>query len=71
VLSTPPGLADVPTLAATAPRPVSLLPLAQLGLDASRLVPRPDLLGQLLPASAEPVRQLGVAQATTALMRHV
>ncbi len=71
VLSTPAGATALPAAAATASCAVELLPLAQLGLDASRLVPRPDLLGQLVPAPATEVRALGVNEAAVALGRHV
>jgi electron transfer flavoprotein alpha/beta subunit len=61
----------VPRLAETpSPLAVELLPLPTLGLDPSRLVPRPDLLGQLIPAPAAPVVQLDLAQAKAALWRH-
>jgi electron transfer flavoprotein beta subunit len=71
VLSTPPGTTGLPVAAAAEPCVVELLPLAQLGLDASRLVPRPDLLGQLVPAPTSEVRRLGLGEATAAIERHV
>jgi electron transfer flavoprotein beta subunit len=51
-------------------RPVETLLLAQLGLDPSRLVPRPDLLGALVPAPAERPETMGREEAAAALARH-
>jgi electron transfer flavoprotein alpha/beta subunit len=53
VLTTEPGAAVPPARAADAAVAVETLSLAQLGLDPSRVVPRPDLLGTLVDMPAE------------------
>jgi len=49
---------------------VETIQLAQLGLDADRLVPRPDLLGALVPAPAGSVRTMTPEEASAALLSH-
>lgn len=71
VLSVPPDATAPRAAEAPAQRPVEVLPLPQLGLDASRLVPRPDLLGQLINAPQGNVGRVDLAQAAAALQRHV
>jgi electron transfer flavoprotein alpha/beta subunit len=56
---------DDPTAAAT----VETISLAQLALDSSRLVPRPELLGSHLPVPAERVRQMTADEAARFLAR--
>ena len=63
-----PGAPAVP--AGSAAHDVETLTLAGIGLDASRLVPRPDLLGALVPAPGEPRREMTLAEAAAALARH-
>jgi electron transfer flavoprotein alpha/beta subunit len=56
------------------PEPTSLsietLTLTHLGIDRSRLVPRPELLGTLLPAKAKPIKQISCEEAAAILLRH-
>lgn len=70
VLTTSPGADIAAEPPVGAPRAVESLPLAQLGLDASRLVPRPDLLGTLVPAPGERPREMTWEEASAALFRH-
>jgi electron transfer flavoprotein beta subunit len=49
---------------------VETLALAQLGLDASRLVPRPDLLGALASPPAGKLGEMSLAETSAALLRH-
>jgi hypothetical protein len=70
VLTTPPGPNVAAELPVGAPRAVDSLPLAQLGLDASRWVPRPDLLGTLVPAPGERPREMTWEEASVALLHH-
>jgi electron transfer flavoprotein beta subunit len=70
VLTTPPRTASAPALTAGTTSAVETLALAQLGVDASRLVPRPDLLGSLVPAPAEDLREMTFEEASAALLRH-
>jgi len=70
VLTTPPGPNVAAELPVGAPRAVDSLPLAQLGLDASRWVPRPDLLGTLVPAPGERPREMTWEEAAAALLHH-
>jgi electron transfer flavoprotein beta subunit len=72
VLTTPfsPGDAgEIPKQSRQSPPVVETLSLAQLGVDASRLVPRPDLLGTLVPAHAEIVRSKSFDEAARMLLR--
>lgn len=71
VLSIPPDTIAPPVAQAPPQLPVEVLPLPQLGLDASRLVPRPDLLGPMISAPTGDMVQLDLAQASAALRRHV
>ena len=70
VLSTPPSRAAAADPAAANLGAVETLTLAQLGVDGSRLVPRPDLLGSLVPPPPESVRDMTFAQAAKSLLRH-
>jgi electron transfer flavoprotein alpha/beta subunit len=70
VLTTPPKAASEQSPTASHPGSIETLPLAQLRIDASRLVPRPDLLGALVPAPAENVREMTLEEASAALLRH-
>jgi electron transfer flavoprotein beta subunit len=71
VLTTLPALGFGATPSGSLPFPpaVEALALAQLGLDASRLVPRPGLLGTLVPAPAEIVRRMAFDEAARILLR--
>ena len=69
VLSTPPAAA-IRELTMGASRAPEALPLAQLGLDASRLVPRPDLVGTLVPGTAELAAAMTWEEFPSALTRH-
>jgi Electron transfer flavoprotein, beta subunit len=72
VLATPPGLASVgsqPTEGKKSSPAVETLSLAQLGIDASRLVPRPDLLGAIVPAPAEILQHKSFDEAAQILLR--
>jgi electron transfer flavoprotein alpha/beta subunit len=70
VLTTPPRAAGEARPTASHPGSIETLPLTQLAIDASRLVPRPDLLGSLAPAPAESVREMTFEEASAALLRH-
>jgi electron transfer flavoprotein beta subunit len=52
------------------PHAAAPLSLSQIGLDASRLVRRPDLLGAMASAPATNPRQVSWAEARAALARH-
>lgn len=71
VLTTPPALGAglAPGEARQLSPAVEALALAQLGLDASRLVPRPDLLGSLAPAPAQIVQRRSFDEAARILLR--
>jgi len=69
VLTVPPETSPIAPVDGEA-RPVETLPFAVLGLDPSRLVPRPDLLGTLVPAPAESLRTMSMDEAAAALARH-
>lgn len=71
VLTTLPALGVSATPSESRPFPPAFeaLALAQLGLDASRLVPRPGLLGTLVPAPAEVVRRKSFDEAARILLR--
>lgn len=69
VLSTPPAAA-VRELTMGASRAPEALPFARLGLDASRLVPRPDLLGALVPGTAEIAAEMTWDELPSLLSRH-
>jgi electron transfer flavoprotein beta subunit len=58
-----------PTFGKNTSSRVETLSLAQLGLDASRLVPRPDLLGTLVPAKAERVEHKSFDEAAKILLQ--
>ena len=70
VLTTPPGPNIAAELPVGASRAVDSLPLAQLGLDTSRLVPRPNLLGTLVPAPGKLPREMTWEEAAAALLHH-
>ena len=70
VLSTTPSRASAAEPAMANRGVVETLTLAQLGVDGSRLVPRPDLLGALVPAAAACARDMTFAQAAENLLRH-
>jgi electron transfer flavoprotein alpha/beta subunit len=72
VLSTPPRWRMQASYQPDAPtelRVVETMTLARLGLDPSRVVPRPDLLGVLETASADLVRPSTVEEAAEILCR--
>jgi electron transfer flavoprotein beta subunit len=72
VLATPAalGAGEASSVARPSSSPaVETLALAQLGLDASRLVPRPDLLGRLMPASTESIQRKSYDEAARMLLR--
>lgn len=70
VISTSASLDDHETPDAAAPAScVETLSLAQLTLDPSRLVPRPELLGSLVPFPAEARRQMTPAEAARFILR--
>ena len=71
VLSTPPSRAVAADPAAANRGAVDTVTLAQLGVDGSRLVPRPDLLGTLVPAPAASARDMTFEQAAESLLRHL
>ncbi len=54
---------------AKVPLPVETLSLAQLGIDASRMVPRPALLGALVPGPTEIVQHKSFDEAAHILLR--
>jgi electron transfer flavoprotein beta subunit len=70
VLTTPPALRAgvAPSEARQLSPAVEALALAQLGLDGSRLVPRPDLLGSLAQAPAALVRRKSFDEAARILL---
>ena len=70
VLAIPAGVADGPQTpdGKTAPT-VETLTLAQLAIDASRLVPRPDLLGTLVPKATQIVQHKTFDEAAHILLR--
>jgi electron transfer flavoprotein beta subunit len=71
VLTTPPLLGEAAEAPGPAVREVELLALAVLGIDACRLVPRPSLLGTLVPPPpAHESRRMTPDAVTTALLRH-
>ena len=70
VVTTAPDRVVPMARAAGTPHAVARLPLAQIGLEASRLVPRPDLLGELAPAPPASVDELTWEEAQAALLRH-
>ena len=70
VVTTSAQVAGVDMARADNPATIETLPIARLGIDASRLVPRPDLLGALVPAPAENVNEMSLRQASAALLRH-
>jgi electron transfer flavoprotein alpha/beta subunit len=51
-------------------RDVETLSLASIGIDGSRLVPRPDLLGGFVPKPEPGPREMALAEACAALLRH-
>jgi electron transfer flavoprotein beta subunit len=51
-------------------REVESLSLAGIGIDGSRLVPRPDLLGTFVPKPAPGPHDMAWAEASAALRRH-
>jgi electron transfer flavoprotein alpha/beta subunit len=69
VLSISPA-AELRELTMGASRAPESLPLARLGLDASRLVPRPDLLGALVPGTAEMAATMAWDELPSALLPH-
>lgn len=71
VLTTSPShTSDPQPLEVRNPAPaLEVLSLAQLGVDASRLVPRPDLLGTFAPAPAEIVQHKSFDEAARILLR--
>jgi electron transfer flavoprotein beta subunit len=72
VLSTPSVHASAcpkPTESKTTSPTVETISLAQIGLDKSRLVPRPDLLGALVPARAAPIALKSFNEAAQILLR--
>jgi electron transfer flavoprotein alpha/beta subunit len=70
VVSVPAPLV-VPTAPSTgAQRESETWSLDRIGLAASRLVPRPELLGALVPAPAESPRDLTLEETAAALLRH-
>jgi len=72
VLSVPPILWVLPgTDAATdaSQQAVESLTLSQLGLDQSRVVPRPDLLGTRVPATVGKARPVSFDEAAAILLR--
>jgi electron transfer flavoprotein alpha/beta subunit len=70
VLSVPPPL-GMPPAPSTGPRRESeTWGLERIGLAADRLIPRPELLGAMVPAPVESFRDLTLAEATAALLRH-
>jgi electron transfer flavoprotein beta subunit len=65
-----PSMAEAPTRAPGQSSPkVETLSLDQLGVDASLLVPRPGLLGALIPAPAETVQRKSFEDAARILVR--
>jgi electron transfer flavoprotein alpha/beta subunit len=62
----PPGTEALPDATQTA---VESLTLTQLGLDQSRIVPRPDLLGTRVPLAAVKARPVSVDEAAAILLR--
>ena len=72
VLATPPALAGAssqPDQGQRSSATVETLTLVRLGIDASRLVPRPDLLGALVPVQAELVQHKSFDEAAQILLR--
>ena len=71
VLAIPPAwVADGPQTRNGKSSPaIETLTLAQLAIDASRLVPRPDLLGTLLPKAAQLVQHKSFDEAAHILLR--
>jgi electron transfer flavoprotein beta subunit len=71
VLAIPPAwVADRPQTGAGKSSPaVETLTLAQLAIDASRLVPRPDLLGTLVPKATQIVQYKSFDEAAHILLR--
>ncbi len=72
VLTTSPVLSSIDSWPVTergSSRAIETLSLAQLGLDASQMVPRPDLLGTLVPAPAENARYQSFDEVAPMLLR--
>ena len=72
VLATPPALAvDISqsTEARKSSSTIETLTLAELAIDASRLVPRPDLLGTLVTKATQSVQQKSFDEAAHILLR--
>jgi electron transfer flavoprotein beta subunit len=71
VLTTPPApeIRSMPSEARQSSRAIETLSLAQLGVDASRLVPRPNLLGTRVPSPAETGQRKSFDEAARLLLR--
>jgi electron transfer flavoprotein beta subunit len=68
--SLPPSARLQPTFGSKRTSPtVETLSLSQLGLDKSRLVPRPDLRGACVPAKVDPVAYKSFDEAAQILLR--
>jgi len=68
--STPASANPQPTLGSKSTSPtVETRSLSQLGIDHSRLVPRPDLLGARVPAKADTVEHKSFDEAAQILLR--
>lgn len=70
VVSVPARPADQAASLPLSSREVETWSLERIRLDASRLVPRPELLGTLVPAPTEAPRKLTLEEASAALLRH-
>jgi electron transfer flavoprotein beta subunit len=70
VLTTAPDFSAPTPPTADAPHALAPLSLVQIGLDASRLVRRPDLLGAKMSAPPVDPREVTWAEARAALARH-
>jgi electron transfer flavoprotein alpha/beta subunit len=70
VVSVPPRPDVAPAAAAGRLREIETWDLGRIGLAADRLVPRPELLGTLVPTPAELPHDLTLEEAAAALLRH-
>jgi electron transfer flavoprotein beta subunit len=70
VVSVPPRAPAQTTTLSSSLREEETWGLERIGLAASRLVPRPELLGALVSVPAEPPREMTFTQASAALLRH-
>ncbi len=69
VLSVPPA-ASLRELTMGASRAAEVLPLSRLGLDGTRLVPRPELYGALVPDQAEVAGEVSWDTLAATLSKH-